>query len=125
MARLAATTELAPCDVAEALSPHTVASLDQQAEDGTALDEFVSSDAAGRPEPQAVEHERARAVRAALRHLRGRKGAIVRRHFGLDGEPETLTKIADDLHLSPERTRALKDTALRELAGELEPIVAA
>ena len=122
---LAATTELAPGDVAEALSPHRVVSLDQQVEDGTALGEFFAADATGWPGPQAVEHERARAVRAALRHLRVPKRTIVRRHFGLDGEAETLTQIADDLNLSPERTRALKDEALRELAGELAPTVSA
>jgi RNA polymerase primary sigma factor len=119
--QLAATTGLAPRDVEEALAPRTVVSLDQQAEGGAALGELVASDPAGWPEPQAVEHDRARAVRAALGHLRGRKRAIVRRHFGLDGEPETLAHIADDLNLSPERTRALQDEALRELAGELAP----
>jgi RNA polymerase sigma factor (sigma-70 family) len=123
--QVAATTELAPRDVAEALSRLTVVSLDQQVEEGTALGDFFTSDAAGWPEPRAVEHERARAVRAALQQLRGRKRAIVSRHFGLEGKPETLTEIADAMNLSPERTRALKDEALRELAGELAPVVAA
>ena len=123
--QVAATTGLTPQEVAETLSPHTVVSLDQQIEDGTASGEFFASDPASWPEPHAVEHARARAVRAALQHLRGRKRTIVSRHFGLDGEPETLTEIADDLNLSPERTRALKDEALRELAGELAPAVAA
>ena len=122
--KVAATTGLTPRDVVETLTPHTVVSLDQQVEDGTALGEFFASDASAWPEPQTVAHERARAVRAALRHLRGRKRTIVSRHFGLDGEPETLTEIAGDLNLSPERTRALKDEALRELAGELAPAVA-
>ena len=66
-----------------------------------------------------------RVVRGAVRHLRGRKRTIVSRHFGLAGKPETLTEIADDLHLSPERTRALKDEALRELAVALEPAIGA
>lgn len=123
--QVAAATGLTPRDVAEALSPHTVASLDQQREDRAAPGEFSASDTTAWPEPQAVEHERARAVRAALEHLRGVKRAIVSRHFGLDGEPETLREIAGDLNLSPERTRALKDEALRELAGELAPAVAA
>lgn len=123
--RLAETTTLAPGDVEEALAPTSVASLDQRADDGTTLGELIASDAAASPEALAIEHERARAVRRALLRLRGRKRAIVGRHFGLDGEPQTLTEIAGDLHLSPERTRALKDEALRELAGELGPAVAA
>jgi RNA polymerase sigma factor (sigma-70 family) len=122
--QVAATTGLTPHDVAEALAPSTVVSLDQPVVDGTALGEFFASEAIASPQTQAVEHERARAVRAALERLRGRKRAIVSRHFGLDGEPETLTAIADDLNLSPERTRALKDEALRELAGDLAPDVA-
>lgn len=112
--QLAATTELAPGDVEAALSPHDVVSLTPQLEDG-----------ASRTEPEVVEHERARALRAALGRLGDRKRAIVGRHFGLDGAPETLAEIADDLQLSPERTRALKDEALRELAGELAPALAA
>ena len=123
--QLAETTELSPSDVAEALAPVTVASLDQQADDGTRLGELLTSDAADWPEAQAVDHERTQAIRAALLHLPGRKRTIVSRHFGLDGEPETLAGIADDLHLSPERTRALKDEALREMAGELARAVAA
>jgi len=125
LTQLAAATGLTPHRVAETLTPHSVVSLDQQADDGTALGDLFASDATGWPEPQAVEHERVRAVRAALEQLRGRKRAIVTRHFGLDGEPQTLTEIADDLRLSPGRTRALKDEALREWAGELAPAVAA
>jgi RNA polymerase sigma factor (sigma-70 family) len=125
VAQLVERTELSPRDVAEALAPATVASLDQEAGDGSPLGELITADAAGWPEAHAVGHERTRAVRAALQRLRGRKRTIVSRHFGLDGEPETLTAIAEDLHLSPERTRALKDEALRELAGEIAPTVAA
>jgi DNA-directed RNA polymerase sigma subunit (sigma70/sigma32) len=44
---------------------------------------------------------------------------IVGRHYGLDGRPATLGEIGGDLHLSPERTRALRDEALRELAAAL------
>ena len=123
--QLVETTQLSPHEVAEALAPTTVASLDQRAEDGAARDDLVASDPAESPEAQAVDHERARAVRTALQHLRGRKRTIVSRHFGLDGAPETLTEIAEDLRLSPERTRALKDEALHELARELAPVVAA
>ena len=83
----------------------------------------MTSDADSWPETQAVERERAQALHKALLNLRARKRAIVSRHFGLAGEAEPLTEIADDLHLSPERTRALKDEALRELAADLEPAV--
>lgn len=125
LAQLAERTELSPTEVAAALAPATVTSLDEQNNEGTTLGEQLISDASSWPESRAVDHEQARAVRSALLHLHGRKRAIVSRHFGLDGEPETLAAIGDDLHLSPERTRALKDEALHELAGELAPVVAA
>jgi RNA polymerase primary sigma factor len=125
LTELAATTGLAQREVEEALALRTVVSLDQEAEDGTARADFVIADTTTWPESQAADHERRRVVRAALEQLRGRKKTIVSRHFGLDGEPETLAEIADDLGLSPERTRALKDDALCELAGELASAVPA
>jgi RNA polymerase sigma factor (sigma-70 family) len=122
---LAKATTLPPAEVAEALAPANVTSLDQPVSDGITLGELVAADVAGSPEAQLVTTEELRVVRGAVRHLRGRKRAIVSRHFGLAGSPETLTEIADDLHLSPERTRALKDEALRELAVKLEPALEA
>jgi RNA polymerase sigma factor (sigma-70 family) len=122
---LAKATTLPPAAVAEALAPASVSSLDQPTTDGTTLGELVAADAATSPEAQLVNSEEVRVLRGAVRRLRGRKRTIVSRHFGLAGKPETLTEIADDLRLSPERTRALKDEALRELAVELEPAVGA
>jgi len=125
MSELAQATELARRDLVEALATPRVSSLDQPTGDGSTLGELLAGDAASSPEAQAVSHERARDLRKALLRLRGRKQTIVNRHFGLTCSPETLNDIADDLHLSPERTRALKDEALRELAAELEPVVRA
>jgi RNA polymerase sigma factor (sigma-70 family) len=116
-------TRLPPAEVAAALAPAGVASLDQPTVDGTNLRELIAADAANSPEAQLVSSEEVRFVRGAVRHLHGRKRTIVSRHFGLVGKPETLTEIADDLRLSPERTRALKDEALRELAAELDPAI--
>jgi RNA polymerase sigma factor (sigma-70 family) len=120
IAELAQATTLSAATVAEALAPATVASLDQPNADGTTLGELLGSDAADSPDAQLVDREQTRALRGALGHLRGRERTIVSRHFGLAGKPETLSDIADDLHLSPERTRALKDEALHALAGELD-----
>lgn len=122
---LAKATTLPPAEVAEALAPAGVASFDQPASDGRTLRELVAADAATSPEAQLLSSEEVKVLRGAVRHLRGRKRTIVSRHFGFAGNPETLSEIADDLHLSPERTRALKDEALRELAVGLEPAVGA
>ncbi len=123
VSELALATALPRREVLEALAPARIASLDQPTADGTTLGELVAGDGAASPETQAIDHERARALQRALLHLRGHKRTIVSRHFGLSGIPDTLDHIADDLHLSPERTRALKDEALRELAAELAPVV--
>jgi RNA polymerase primary sigma factor len=123
--QLAEATALSPRKLADALAPVGVASLDQQTADGTTLGELVSSDPADSPELQLVAHEQVHALRRAVHRLRGRKRTIVSRHFGLAGQPETLTDIANELQLSPERTRALKDEALRELAADLEPAISA
>jgi RNA polymerase sigma factor (sigma-70 family) len=125
LTELAKATTLPPAEVAEALASANMTSLDQPAGHGTTLGELVAANAAGSPEAQLATNEELRVVRGAVRHLRGRKRAIVTRHFGLAGSPETLTEIADDLHLSPERTRALKNEALRELAIELDHAIGA
>jgi DNA-directed RNA polymerase sigma subunit (sigma70/sigma32) len=125
VSELAQATELPRTDVLEALAPPRVSSLDQPTRAGSTLGDLLTGDATALPEAEAVDHEQARALHKALLRLRGRKQTIVNRHFGLTGSPETLNDIADDLHLSPERTRALKDEALRELAAELEPVVGA
>ena len=123
LARLAEATTLPEHEVAQALAPTSVVSLDRAGIDRTHPEPAGGETAS--PEAHLLRGEEGRAVRRAVRRLAGRKRAIVSRHFGLAGEPETLTEIADDLELSPERTRALKDEALRELAVELEPAIGA
>jgi RNA polymerase primary sigma factor len=119
VSELAATTSLSPAAVAEAMAPTSVASLDQPLGDGTLLGERLTSGEDAQPDAIAIAEHETRAVRSALQRLRPRKQTILRRHYGIDATPETLSEIASELHLSPERTRALKDEALRELATEL------
>jgi RNA polymerase sigma factor (sigma-70 family) len=116
---LASATSLPRTAVAEALALTGVASLDRPLDDGTLLGEHVAGHEGAQPDALVISVHERRALRAALRRLRPRKQMIVERHFGIDGAPETLNEIASDLHLSPERTRALKDEALRELAADL------
>jgi RNA polymerase primary sigma factor len=122
---LATATSLPPAEVAEALTPASVASLDEPTGTGATLHELVTADGAASPEASAISSEETRILRRAVRRLAGRKQTIVNRHFGFAGNPESLAEIADDLHLSPERTRAIEDEALRELAVELEPALGA
>lgn len=116
---LATATDLPPDTVAQALAPPTVVSLDGLFRDTPPLSERLADDPAGRPDALAIDAIERRALRGALQRLRPRKRTIVVRHFGIGREPETLSEIAVDLRISPERTRALKDEALRELASDL------
>ncbi len=116
---LAASTTLSAAEVAEALAPTAVLSLDAALPDGTSLGDRLADDPSARPDALAVTAVERRALRTALRRLRPRKHAIVARHYGIDREAETLAQIAADLRISPERTRALRDEALRELASDL------
>lgn len=116
---LCSATALAPKEVAEALAPLHLVSLDGVVSDRTPL----TDDPAERPDALLVAATERRALHSALRRLRPREQTIVVRHFGIDREPETLTEIATDMRLSPERTRALKDEALRELASDLAGVV--
>lgn len=119
VSELAATTSLSRAAVVEAMAPTSVVSLDQPLTDGTLLGERLAGGEDAQPDAIAIAEYEARAVRTALQRLRPRKQTILRRHFGIDTAPETLSEIASELRLSPERTRTLKDEALRELATEL------
>ena len=119
VSELATATSLPVAAVAEALAPSDVVSLDQPLADGTPLGDHLAGSEGAQPDARAVSAQERRILRGALHRLRPRKQAIVKRHYGIDGTPETLVEIASDLHLSPERTRALKDEALRELAADL------
>lgn len=94
-------------------------SFDESLADGSQPSDRVPDDPSSRPEAQALRKLEAREVRAALRRLGSRQRAIVSRHFGIGGQPETLREIAADLGLSPSRTQALKDEALDKLAADL------
>jgi DNA-directed RNA polymerase sigma subunit (sigma70/sigma32) len=45
---------------------------------------------------------------------------VVSRHFGLDQPQASIPEIAAELHLSPQRTRAIENDALSELRDILE-----
>jgi DNA-directed RNA polymerase sigma subunit (sigma70/sigma32) len=90
--------------------------------DGTTLESMIADAAAPAPDPllEAVEHEQARLVRLAVAQLEKRKREVVRNHFGLGQAEEPLGEVATELHLSPQRTRALEHDALYELRASLE-----
>jgi len=98
------------------------ASLDAPVDDsGTPLGEVIADANAPDPLDVAARHERDRVLAAAVEHLPPRRRYVIEHHFGLGGEPQTLSDLAADLHISRQRAQAIKDDGLRALAAELDP----
>lgn len=117
-------TGLPPAAVLEARqAPPLTLSLDEPVlADGTAREGAIADETAPDPLVEAVEHERAQLVHGAVERLGTRQRWVVSRHFGLDQPQASLTQIAHELHLSPQRTRTIENDALCELRGILEGV---
>jgi RNA polymerase sigma factor (sigma-70 family) len=118
---LAAETGLTEVAVSEALTvPVSPASLDQPGPDGTPLSGIVADATAADPEAATLATVSRSTVAEAVSHLSPRKQLVITRHFGLSGDSQTLADVASELHLSPQRTRAIEQDALYELAADLD-----
>lgn len=99
-------------------TPQTVccsleAPLDE--EDGSML-EHLSDENQTSPEEEALQRCLRRDLDAALKALNVRETEIVKLYFGLDGEgPMTLEQIGQRYHLTRERVRQIRETALGKL----------
>jgi RNA polymerase primary sigma factor len=122
VAELAAATGLSPTTVVEALDVAvSTVSLDHPVlPDGSTLESVIPDVTACNPESEAVVHEQAQAIDAAVAHLPARQREIVSRHFGLGCTPEDIAHVAQDLHLSQQRTRTIERDALYTLRERLE-----
>src|SRR5262249_13767031 len=113
-AELAEVTGLAPDVVEEAreLVP-LVVSLDEVAlPDGSTLEALVADSASPDPEADTAEREQTELVDRAVAELPARQREIVSRHFGLGREPEEMSEVAAELHLSQQRARTIERDAL-------------
>jgi DNA-directed RNA polymerase sigma subunit (sigma70/sigma32) len=112
---------VSPCDDALcAKDEASPVSLDQSVlPDGSTLETMVADPAASDPELEAVEHEQARLVDAAVAGLPEPQRAILTRHLGLGRTQEEIAEIAAELHLSQQRTRAIERDALSALRDRL------
>lgn len=92
--------------------------------DGSPLEKLVPDTSAPDPEATAVQRDLVRRVDDAVDRLPARQRRIVAHTFGL-GEPAvSIAEIAEQEHLSPQRTRAIVIDALRKLRDDLEAVVA-
>jgi RNA polymerase sigma factor (sigma-70 family) len=121
-AELGEVTGLAPEAVTEAreLVP-VVLSLDQVAlPDGSPLEALVADDESPDPEADAADREEVELVDQAVAELPDRQREIVSRHFGLGRDPEEMSDVAAELHLSQQRARTIERDALFTLRNRLE-----
>ncbi len=82
----------------------------------TTLAEVLADERAGSPEERVARLGLRRAIESSLVDLPPRERRAVRRYFGLDGSPpHTLAEIADDLGVTRERARQLKEQGLARL----------
>jgi RNA polymerase primary sigma factor len=102
----------------------TPVSLDQVLlADGSTLAGLLADASAPDPEAEAVEHEVVAEVDEAVAALPARQREIVSRHFGFGRDAEEIADVAADLHVSPQRARAIERDALYALRDRLEPDV--
>ena len=84
-------------------------------DDSQLLDRFITEEAA-EPEHEVEEHLLTELVGNALGCLEERDAKVLRLYYGLQGEREhTLEEIGDELGVTRERIRQLRDRALRRL----------
>ena len=96
-------------------------SLDQTLlPDGSTLEAVVADGTAADPAVEAVEHEQAELVDAAVAALPERQREVLSRHFGLGRSSQEIADVADALHLSQQRTRAIERDALYALRERLD-----
>jgi RNA polymerase primary sigma factor len=92
-------------------------SLETPVGDGESMyADLIEDDRSAAPEEETAENARSVELAAALGRLNPRMRHVLKRRFGLDGQPpQTLEEVGTDLGITRERVRQLETRALREL----------
>jgi RNA polymerase primary sigma factor len=111
--------ELAPNDIKEALkSSNRHVSMDapiSQDEDSNLYDVLLSNETPA-PDRGLLNDSLRKEIERALSTLTPREAAIIRLYFGLNGKhPHTLEEIGEELDLTRERVRQIKEKAIKRL----------
>jgi RNA polymerase primary sigma factor len=86
----------------------------------TELGELIPDPGAEAPEDELDRRRRRRLLHRALRQLPERERLILDHHYGLSGEPQTLSQIGRELGLTRERIRQLETHAFSVLSDAPE-----
>ncbi|MDZ7336049.1 MAG: RNA polymerase sigma factor RpoD/SigA [candidate division KSB1 bacterium] len=85
-------------------------------DDNLSLIEKISSEEFGAPSSGLIQESMKTDIRLALESLRPIEAEVLKKYFGIDQErPLTLLEIGDEMNLSRERIRQIKNKALRRL----------
>jgi RNA polymerase primary sigma factor len=121
---LVAATGLTPDQVDDARGmARTTLSLNQtygSDEESAELGDLIPDPSAEPPEDELERGRRRRLIRRALGGLPERERLIIDHHYGLSGEPQTLSQIGVELGLTRERVRQLEAHALSTLSRTCE-----
>jgi RNA polymerase primary sigma factor len=104
---------------------HEPVSLDRPVveEDKRPLGELLADTNAHVGQESVIQQDLVDHTHRALEGLTPREAEVIRRHFGLHGQPEeTLRQIGLDLHLSHERVRQIEAEALAKLKRQSAPL---
>jgi RNA polymerase primary sigma factor len=121
-AEITAVTGL-PIESVEAIQalPATTASLDLPVAGGDeTILELTEDPTATDPEVETLALHRAEVIAEALDRLPDREQEVIRRRYGFGRLPQSLVEVSEDMHLCPQRARAIEQTALYRLAKMLE-----
>jgi RNA polymerase sigma factor (sigma-70 family) len=101
--------------------PKTPASLDERLArgDDTVL-ELIEDPTATDPEAEALALHRSEVIAEALERLPDRQRKVIECRFGFGHSPMSLVELSRELHLCPQRTRAIEQAAIYRLAKMLE-----
>lgn len=110
--------EFVESDPHAALMLPTVGQLDQPIdEEGNSFYDVIEDDRCERPD-QKYPEDRLKLIqqlKKILNNLNESERYVITKYFGLDGEPLTLQDISDDLELTKERVRQIKEKAIKKL----------
>jgi RNA polymerase sigma factor (sigma-70 family) len=112
-----------PANAVEAVRalPTVRASLDAPlTEEGSTMLTLMEDPTAEDPEAEALAAQRRETIETALARLPHRYRHVIERRYGFDPPAASLIELADELHLSPQRIRAIEQAALFRLGRALE-----
>ncbi len=101
--------------------PVAPASLDEAiTDDGGTILSLIEDPTAADPEAEALTLHRTEVLSAAIARLPERQRNVIERRYGFGGPAVSLAELSRELHLCPQRTRAIEQAALFRLAKVLE-----